>query len=90
MEGAKESKTRTYNIALRHEVNWLSRMLYGTDVDEYYRDPGRYTGWYENYLRYAVGKKNETMGTHLCYYKVLLTWIAKLDVPYFICVFHVN
>lgn len=35
-------------------------------------------------------KKNETMGTHLCYYKVLLTWIAKLDVPYFICVFHVN
>lgn len=28
--------------------------------------------------------ENETMETHLCYYRGLLTWIAKLDVPYFI------
>lgn len=50
VEGASGSKTHTYNSALRHEVNRLSRMVYGTDVDDYYRDPASYTGSYENYL----------------------------------------
>ena len=40
----------THNSAPRHEVNQLTRMVYVTDIDDYYHDPGRYTGWYENFL----------------------------------------
>ena len=34
----------TYDSKLRHEVNRVCRVVYGSDFDENYRDPGKYTG----------------------------------------------
>ena len=48
VEGDKLGETGHCNVALRHEVNRLSNLVYGQAFDTKYKDPGKYTGQYLN------------------------------------------
>ncbi|KAJ8034188.1 hypothetical protein HOLleu_20922 [Holothuria leucospilota] len=36
-------RTHSYNSELRHEINRVNKIVYGSTVDETYQDPGRFT-----------------------------------------------
>ncbi|XP_071827724.1 uncharacterized protein [Apostichopus japonicus] len=38
------ARTHCYNSELRHEVNRVNKIVYGTTFDQIYQDPARYTG----------------------------------------------
>lgn len=37
-------RTHSYNSELRHEINRVNKIVYGSTFDETYQDPGRFTG----------------------------------------------
>ena len=58
LEGTRRPEIRSYHSALRHLVNQLNMMVYGSEFDDCYRDPYKYTGGYEDYLPYATMARN--------------------------------
>ena len=50
----------TYNSSLKHEINRLSKMVYGEDFDKAFSHPGKYTGFvlfFFNWYKLLIGKQ---------------------------------